>query len=133
MFQSLRWRLGAIFVGFLLLVAASVTATFLVIQTQQADAAIINLAVSLLLPPRVVWNIAPIALYTFGMALVTPCITLKLLDAFSHARGSVSALQSSTHVAMMAVTTAIVVPFAQQSLVRFAGVMLASVLVGACL
>ncbi len=96
-------------------------------------AAIINLAVSLLLPPRVVWNIAPIALYTFGMALVTPCITLKLLDAFSHARGSVSALQSSTHVAMMAVTTAIVVPFAQQSLVRFAGVMLASVLVGACL
>ena len=44
MFQSLRWRLGAIFVGFLLLVAASVTATFLVIQTQQADAAIINLA-----------------------------------------------------------------------------------------
>lgn len=94
-------------------------------------AALINLAVSLLLPPRVVWNIAPIALYTFGMALVTPCITLKLLDAFSHARGSVSALQSSTHVAMMAVTTAIVVPFAQQSLPRFAAVMLASVLIGA--
>lgn len=88
------------------------------------SAALINLAVSLWLPPRVVWNIAPIALYTFGMALVTPCITLKLLDAFAHARGSVSALQSSTHVAMMAVTTAIVVPFAQQSLVRFASVML---------
>lgn len=94
-------------------------------------AAVINLAVSLLLPPRVVWNIAPIALYTFGMALVTPCITLKLLDAFSHARGSVSALQSFTHVAMMAVTTAIIVPFAQQSLIRFAAVMLASVLIGA--
>lgn len=44
MFRSLRWRLGAIFVGFLLLVAASVTAAFLVIQTQQTDAAIINLA-----------------------------------------------------------------------------------------
>ncbi len=44
MFHSLRWRLGAIFVGFLLLVAASVTATFYVIETQQADAAIINLA-----------------------------------------------------------------------------------------
>jgi len=94
-------------------------------------AAVINLAVSLLLPPRVVWNIAPIALYTFGMALVTPCITLKLLDAFSHARGSVSALQSSAHVAMMALTTAVIVPFAQQSLVRFASVMLASVLAGA--
>ena len=32
---------------------------------------------------------------------------------------------------MMAVTTAVIVPFAQQSLVRFAAVMLASVLVGA--
>jgi MFS transporter, DHA1 family, multidrug resistance protein len=96
-------------------------------------AAIVNLLVSAMLPPHVVWNIAPIALYTFGMALVTPCITLKLLDAFSHARGSVSALQSSTHVAMMAVTTAIVVPFVQQSLLRFAFVMLVSVAVGAAI
>ena len=67
------------------------------------------------------------------MALVTPCITLKLLDAFAHARGSVSALQSSTHVGMMALTTAVIVPFAQQSLQRFAAVMLASVLIGTLL
>jgi len=96
-------------------------------------AALANLAVSLWLPAGVLWNIAPIAIYTFGMALVTPCITLKLLDAFAHARGSVSALQSSTHVAMMALTTAVIVPFAQQSLQRFAAVMLASVLIGALL
>ena len=96
-------------------------------------ASLANVLVSAFLPPRVVWNIAPVALYTFGMALVTPCITLKLLDAFGHARGSVSALQSSTHVAMMAATTAIVVPFAQQSLLRFALVMLASVTVGAAI
>ena len=98
-----------------------------------ALAAVVNLLVSAFLPPSVVWNIAPIALYTFGMALVTPCITLKLLDAFPHARGSVSALQSSTHVAMMAVTTAIVVPFAQQSLLRFALVMLGSAALGAAI
>ncbi len=96
-------------------------------------AATANLLVSAFLPPSVVWNIAPIALYTFGMALVTPCITLKLLDAFSHSRGSVSALQSSTHVAMMALTTAVVVPFAQQSLLRFAIVMLTSVVIGAAI
>ena len=94
-------------------------------------AAIVNLLVSALLPPRVIWNIAPIAIYTFGMALVTPCVSLKLLDAFSHARGTASALQSSAHVAMMAVTTAIIVPFAQQSLLRFSVVMLVSVAVGA--
>jgi MFS transporter, DHA1 family, multidrug resistance protein len=95
-----------------------------------AVAAIVNVIVSATLPPNVYWNIAPIAVYTFGMALVTPCVTIKLLDAFSHARGSVSALQSSAQVAMMAVTTAILVPFAQQSLLRFAGVMAASVAVG---
>src|SRR5512139_3629084 len=44
MFRSLRARLSAIFVGFLLLVAASVLATFLAIQTQAADATVINLA-----------------------------------------------------------------------------------------
>ncbi len=98
-----------------------------------AGAALANLAVSLWLPASVVWNIAPIAIYAFGMALISPCITLKLLDAFAHARGSVSALQSATHVAMMAITTALIVPFAQQSLQRFAAVMMASVLVGAVL
>ena len=96
-------------------------------------AAVANLLVSALLPPSVIWNIAPIAIYTFGMALVTPCVSLKLLDAFSHARGTASALQSSAHVAMMAVTTAIIVPFAQVSLLRFSMVMLGSVAVGAAI
>jgi two-component system nitrate/nitrite sensor histidine kinase NarX len=44
MFRSLRARLSAIFVGFLLLVAASVAATFWTVQTQAADATVINLA-----------------------------------------------------------------------------------------
>jgi two-component system nitrate/nitrite sensor histidine kinase NarX len=44
MFRTLRARLSAIFVGFLLLVAASVLATFWAVQTQDADATVINLA-----------------------------------------------------------------------------------------
>jgi two-component system, NarL family, nitrate/nitrite sensor histidine kinase NarX len=44
MFRSLRARLSAIFIGFLLLVAASVLATFWAIQTQATDATVINLA-----------------------------------------------------------------------------------------
>jgi nitrate/nitrite-specific signal transduction histidine kinase len=44
MFRSLRARLSAIFIGFLLLVAASVAATFWAVQTQAADATVINLA-----------------------------------------------------------------------------------------
>jgi len=96
-------------------------------------AAVVNFLVCALLPPRVLWNIPPIAFYAFGMALVTPCVSLKLLDAFSTARGTASALQSSAQVAMMAVTTAFVVPFAQLSVLRFSIVMLASVAVGAAI
>ena len=96
-------------------------------------AAVVNLLVSAFLPPRVIWNIPPIAFYAFGMALVTPCVSLKLLDAFSTARGTASALQSSAQVAMMAVTTAFIVPFAQVSVLRFSMVMLVSVAVGAAI
>jgi two-component system, NarL family, nitrate/nitrite sensor histidine kinase NarX len=41
---SLRTQLGAIFLGFLLLVAASVAVTFWLVASQQHDAAILNLA-----------------------------------------------------------------------------------------
>jgi two-component system, NarL family, nitrate/nitrite sensor histidine kinase NarX len=41
---SLRTQLGAIFLGFLLLVAASVAVTFWLVDAQQHDAAILNLA-----------------------------------------------------------------------------------------
>jgi two-component system nitrate/nitrite sensor histidine kinase NarX len=42
--RSLRLQLSAIFLGFLLLVTGSATATFLAIQTRASDAAVINLA-----------------------------------------------------------------------------------------
>src|SRR5512145_2239811 len=56
MFHTLRARLSAIFIGFLLLVAASVLATFWAIQTQAADATVINLAGrQRMLSQRLVW------------------------------------------------------------------------------
>ena len=44
MFRTLRARLSVIFIGFLLLVAASVLATVWAVQAQTADATVINLA-----------------------------------------------------------------------------------------
>jgi MFS transporter, DHA1 family, multidrug resistance protein len=93
-------------------------------------AAAANLLVSAFVAPNVWVHIAPFALYALGMALITPCITIALLDAFSGARGSVSALMSSCHVAMMAVTTAFVVAQAQKSLLGFAVVMAVTLAVG---
>ncbi len=42
--RSIRSQLGAVFLGFLMLVVSSVAVTFWLIQSQQADATIINLA-----------------------------------------------------------------------------------------
>ena len=42
--RSLHTQLGLVFLGFLLLVISSVAVTFWLVQTQQNDAAIINLA-----------------------------------------------------------------------------------------
>lgn len=44
MFRSLRAQLGAIFLGFFLLVGGSVSATFLAVQAKSSDAGVINLA-----------------------------------------------------------------------------------------
>jgi MFS transporter, DHA1 family, multidrug resistance protein len=95
-----------------------------------AVAAMANLIVSAFVAPNVWVHIAPFAVYALGMALITPCITIALLDAFSGARGSVSALMSSCHVAMMAVTTAVVVAQAQRSLLGFAIVMAVTLAIG---
>lgn len=44
MFTSIRAKLGIVFLGFLLLGAGSVTATFVTVNAQAADALVINLA-----------------------------------------------------------------------------------------
>ena len=41
---SIRAKLGIVFIGFLLLVAGSVVATFVALRTHAADALVINLA-----------------------------------------------------------------------------------------
>jgi MFS transporter, DHA1 family, multidrug resistance protein len=95
-----------------------------------AVASVANLLVSAFVAPNVWVHIPPFALYAVGMAMMTPSITIALLDAFSWARGSVSGLQSSCNVAMMAVITAFIVAPAQQSLLGFAIVMFASQAIG---
>lgn len=95
-----------------------------------AFAVVLNLVVSVWVAPRVWVHVIPFCIYAFGMAFITPPITVALLDAFAWARGSVSALQSSCHVAMMAVVTALIVAPAQKSLLGFAVVMAVTPTIG---
>lgn len=56
-------------------------------------AASLNLAISFFLPPSPIWSIFPLFIYTFGMSIVAPCLTLLTLDPFPDHRGLASSCQ----------------------------------------
>jgi DHA1 family bicyclomycin/chloramphenicol resistance-like MFS transporter len=53
-----------------------------------------NLAYSAWLPVSVPWALLPIAVYSFGWALMVPVVTLLVLDLVPERRGMASSLQS---------------------------------------
>lgn len=56
-------------------------------------AALVNLGLNLWLPPALPWSVAPIFVYTFGMSLAMPCLTLLALDPFPEQRGLAASCQ----------------------------------------
>ena len=56
-------------------------------------AALGNLALNLWLPPMLPWSVMPIFVYTFGMSLAMPCLTLLALEPFSQQRGLAASCQ----------------------------------------
>lgn len=73
-------------------------------------AALLNLAVNGWLPPAVPWVIAPVVLYTTGMALAMPSITLLTLDLFQTMRGLVSSLQGFIQTMFLTLVSGVVAP-----------------------
>ena len=56
-------------------------------------AAACNLALNLAMPPALPWSILPIPLYTLGMSLTMPSLTLLALDPFPEQRGLAASCQ----------------------------------------
>lgn len=73
-------------------------------------AVVLNLAYNLWLPPAVPWVIAPVVLYTTGMALAMPSITLLTLDLFQTMRGLVSSLQAFIQTLFITLVSGVVAP-----------------------
>jgi DHA1 family bicyclomycin/chloramphenicol resistance-like MFS transporter len=55
---------------------------------------LLNVAANALFAPNVAWSLWPIAIYGFGWALMTPAVTLLLLDLHPERRGMASSLQA---------------------------------------
>ena len=58
-----------------------------------ALAALGNLALSLWVPASLPWSVLPIPLYTLGMSLTMPSLTLLALDPFPTRRGLAASCQ----------------------------------------
>ena len=56
-------------------------------------AVIANISLNLWLPPMLPWSVVPIFIYTFGMSLAMPCLTLMALDPFPEQRGLAASCQ----------------------------------------
>ncbi|WP_205694439.1 multidrug effflux MFS transporter [Crenobacter cavernae] len=93
-------------------------------------AASANLVYHLFFPPALPWSVLPLALYTVGMSLVAPTITLALMDQFPHLRGTVSSMQGFTQTMLSSLTAGVISPLVWGSPATLAAAMFAFLVVG---
>lgn len=83
-------------------------------------AAMANVALNQFVPPGLPWSVAPILVYSFGMSLAFPTLTLLALDLFPAQRGLASSCQSFVQTSGAAVTAALIAPLLWASTRAFA-------------
>lgn len=66
------------------------------------------------------WSMAPLFLYTMGMSMVAPGLTLLVLDLFPHIRGTVASCQSFTMTLLSAAVAGTVAPLLDFSMLALA-------------
>jgi DHA1 family bicyclomycin/chloramphenicol resistance-like MFS transporter len=73
--------------------------------------AVVNVAYNLFVPvPSIPWGVLPMAIGSFGIALVFPILTLAVLDMYPRQRGSASSLQAFTSLVMNAIVAGVLSP-----------------------
>ncbi len=72
-----------------------------------AAAVAANLLYNALLPPALPWMVLPLMLYNFGLSLLMPSLTLRIVDLFPALRGLASSLLSFVQTAVFGATAAI--------------------------
>src|SRR5690606_35612691 len=60
--------------------------------------------------PSIPWAVLPMAIGSFGIALVFPILTLAVLDMYPRQRGSASSLQAFTGLLMNAIVAGLLSP-----------------------
>lgn len=95
-----------------------------------ALAALGNTGFHLLSPPSLPASIVPIPIYTFGMAMAMPSLSLIALDLFPVRRGLASSCQTFMQMALNALTAAVTAPLLWHSAVSLSLGMVGHLLLG---
>ena len=94
-------------------------------------AALVNVVLNVALPPMLPWSIVPIFIYTFGMSLAVPCLTLLALDPFPLQRGLAASCQLFVQASFNGFVAGILAPLLWGSTLTLALGMSVLVLLGA--
>ena len=73
-------------------------------------AALLNIMLNLFFPPALPWSIIPIFVYTFGMSLSMPCLTLMALEPFPEQRGLAASCQMFLQAGMNSLVAGVLAP-----------------------
>ncbi|MDL2338255.1 MAG: multidrug effflux MFS transporter [Pseudomonadota bacterium] len=92
---------------------------------------LLNVGLNLAFEPNVWWAMWPIAIFSFGWALMVPVVTLMVLDQAPERRGMASSLQACIGSASSGVVAGIVAPLVMHSTVALAFASMAMWAVGA--
>lgn len=93
-------------------------------------ASVVNLLYSGLAPPAVPWSVAPVMVYTIGMSLSMPSLTLLALDLFPHNRGLAASLLGFEHSLLCGIAAGVISPVLSHSDFALATGMAAFALMG---
>jgi DHA1 family bicyclomycin/chloramphenicol resistance-like MFS transporter len=83
-------------------------------------AAIVNVLYAASFTVAIPWTVIPILLCTFGMAFVSPAMTIVTLDLYPARRGMAASLQTALVMGAFSIYSGLVVPFLFGSALKLA-------------
>ena len=91
---------------------------------------VLNLIANVLFVPHVGWALFPIGLYALGWALMTPVVTLMVLDLYPERRGMAASMQAFIGAASNGFVAGVISPLVMHNAVSLAVACLLMMLVG---
>lgn len=95
-------------------------------------AAAMNITYCAWFSPALPWTVIPVMIYSTGMALAMPSVTVLTLDLYPQLRGTTSSLQGFAHSLFSGVTAGVISPLVSGSALALATAMGLLLLSGAC-